>query len=124
MQWRLNPDQSGGGLFNDLAPHQIDLMHYFFGSIASSGGMARNQAKAYGAADVVSGQIWFERGALFTGHWAFNVAEKCDVCEVIGSEGQISFSVFDYQPITLVSGPRLHHCEFYTLQPLKHTMIT
>src|SRR3546814_105163 len=47
MQWRLNPDQSGGGLFNDLAPHQIDLMHYFFGSIASSGGMARNQAKAY-----------------------------------------------------------------------------
>src|SRR5690606_12497508 len=24
MQWRLNPEQSGGGLFHDLAPHQID----------------------------------------------------------------------------------------------------
>src|SRR3546814_19539922 len=112
MQWRLNPDQSGGGLFNDLAPHQIDLMHYFFGSIASSGGMARNQAKAYGAADVVSGQIWFERGAIFTGKWAFNVAEKCDVCDVIGTEGNVWFLDFNERTFTFVSGKRVQQFEF------------
>ena len=103
MQWRLNPTKSGGGLFHDLAPHQIDLMYYFFGNIAFSKGIAHNQAGLYRAADVVSGQILFENDVLFNGQWAFNVAEDSDVCEVIGSEGRIAFSVFNYQPIELVN---------------------
>ena len=28
--WRIDPSVSGGGLFYDLAPHQLDLMLYFF----------------------------------------------------------------------------------------------
>ena len=120
MQWRLNPAQSGGGLFHDLAPHQIDLMHRFFGGIASSSGMARNQAKVYGAADVVSGQIWFESGVLFTGQWAFNVADKCDVCEVIGSEGKVSFSIFDYRPIELTDNRGKQRFDF---DPLPHVQL-
>lgn len=28
--WRIDPVISGGGYFHDLAPHQIDLMYYFF----------------------------------------------------------------------------------------------
>ncbi|MCH5718015.1 Gfo/Idh/MocA family protein [Niabella hibiscisoli] len=31
--WRTNPALSGGGLFHDLAPHQIDLMLYLFGAV-------------------------------------------------------------------------------------------
>jgi len=27
--WRVNPSISGGGIFYDLAPHQLDLVHYF-----------------------------------------------------------------------------------------------
>lgn len=30
IQWRVNPAIAGGGLFHDLAPHQLDLMLYFF----------------------------------------------------------------------------------------------
>lgn len=123
MQWRLNPEQSGGGLFHDLAPHQIDLMHYFFGGIASSGGMARNQARLYGAADVVSGQVWFENGVLFNGQWAFNVADKFDVCEVIGSEGKVSFSVFDCQSINLVNGQGVQQFDFEPLPHVQQPMI-
>lgn len=123
MQWRLNPEQSGGGLFHDLAPHQIDLMHYFFGNIASSSGMARNQAGLYQAADVVSGQIWFEKGVLFSGQWAFNVAEKHDVCEVIGSEGKVSFSIFDYQPIELASGQGTQRFDFEPLPHVQQPMV-
>ena len=26
---------AGGGLFHDLAPHQLDLMYYFFGEAES-----------------------------------------------------------------------------------------
>lgn len=123
MQWRLNPVQSGGGLFHDLAPHQIDLMHYFFGDISSSSGMARNQAKVYGAADVVSGQIGFESGVLFNGQWAFNVAEKRDVCEVIGSEGALTFSIFDYRPIELTTQLGIQRFEFEPLPHVQQPMI-
>src|SRR6266487_6857661 len=28
IAWRVNPATSGGGLFHDLAPHQLDLMYY------------------------------------------------------------------------------------------------
>ncbi len=31
--WRINPAISGGGLFHDLAPHQLDLMTYYFGAV-------------------------------------------------------------------------------------------
>ncbi|WP_262245512.1 Gfo/Idh/MocA family protein [Parapedobacter soli] len=123
MQWRLTPQQSGGGLFHDLAPHQIDLMHYFFGNVASSSGMARNQAKLYGAADVVSGQIWFDSGVLFSGLWAFNVAEKRDMCEIIGSEGRVSFSVFNYLPVVLANEQGTQQFDFEPLQHVQQPMI-
>ncbi|NLU93372.1 Gfo/Idh/MocA family protein [Chitinophaga sp. Ak27] len=47
--WRVDPAVSGGGLFHDLAPHQLDLMTWFFGRARSATGIARNQAKMYRA---------------------------------------------------------------------------
>jgi len=117
MQWRLNPEQSGGGLFHDLAPHQIDLMYYFFGNIMFSRGIAHNQAGLYAAADVVSGEILFENNVLFNGQWAFNVAEDLDVCEVAGSEGQISFSVFGNRPVKLANK---HGVQYFPFESLAH----
>ena len=29
--WRINPEISGGGLFHDLSPHQLDIMYWIFG---------------------------------------------------------------------------------------------
>ena len=29
--WRVQPELSGGGYFHDLAPHQLDLMLFYFG---------------------------------------------------------------------------------------------
>ncbi len=112
MQWRLNPTQSGGGLFHDLAPHQIDLMYHFFGPIVASKGVSHNQAKLYTAADVVSGQILFRNEVLFTGQWAFSAAEDRDVCEVVGSAGRLTFSIFDYRPIEWVGPDGVEHFRF------------
>src|SRR5690606_20355714 len=36
--WRVNPDLSGGGYFHDLAPHQLDLMLFYFGAPAKYSG--------------------------------------------------------------------------------------
>ena len=33
--WRIDPSVAGGGYFYDLAPHQLDLVFYFFGKAKS-----------------------------------------------------------------------------------------
>jgi len=94
--WRLNPEISGGGLFHDLAPHQLDLMIYFFGDPLVSSGVSVNQSLISKADDLVAGHILFKNGVVFNGTWCFTVSaeDKKDACEIVGSEGKISFSVF------------------------------
>lgn len=94
--WRLDPAISGGGLFHDLAPHQLDLMIYFFGEAQYATGIAVNQANLSPADDLVTGHILFKNGVVFNGIWCFTVAreDEKDVCEITGSAGTISFPVF------------------------------
>lgn len=102
-QWRVDAAVSGGGLFHDLAPHQLDLMYYFFGDAAYAKGISTNQTHIYNADDIVTGNILFKNGIVFNGVWSFNVGEENgkDNCEIIGSEGSINFSVFNEQKIFL-----------------------
>jgi predicted dehydrogenase len=65
--WRIDPAVSGGGLFYDLAPHQLDLMVYFFGRAKKIAGISFNAAGHYTADDTTSGQILFESNVLFSG---------------------------------------------------------
>ncbi len=99
--WRVDPAISGGGLFHDLAPHQLDLMHYFFGEIITASGIATNQHSIYSADDLVMGNILFEGNIGFTGSWSFNAAIPADCCEIIGTKGTISFSIFTNNGITI-----------------------
>lgn len=94
--WRVDPSISGGGIFYDLAPHQLDLVYYFFGKEKSSYGIATNQAGLYQAEDIVCGSMLLENNILFNGTWCFTVAPSLeeDLFEIIGSEGRISFPVF------------------------------
>src|SRR5690606_38755035 len=91
-----NPEIAGGGLFHDLAPHQLDLMLYFFGDASYAAGMALNQGRQYEADDAVAATILFGGNVLFNGLWSFTVPqeETRDLCEIIGSEGKLSFPVF------------------------------
>jgi len=123
IQWRVNPTQSGGGLFHDLAPHQIDLMYYFFGEVDRASGISHNQAMVYSADDVVSGQILFRNNVLFNGSWAFNVAEDIDVCEILGSEGKLTFSIFSNEPIELINAQGRQLFSFDRLQHVQEPMI-
>jgi predicted dehydrogenase len=103
VSWRVNPAIAGGGLFHDLAPHQLDLAYYFFGVPLSVKGISVNQSKQYRADDLVSGTALFESGVVLTGTWCFNAAEPdvTDRFEIFGSEGSISFPVFGKQEITI-----------------------
>lgn len=94
--WRIDPSISGGGYFNDLAPHQIDLMYHYFGDVDHACGFSANQQRSYKASDFVSGLISFKNGIQFRGVWCFNVSEKnkLDQCVIYGSKGFISFSFY------------------------------
>ena len=122
--WRIDPAISGGGLFHDLAPHQLDLMLYYFGSIKSICGTSANQAGFYKADDIVSGNILFENGVIFQGLWCFSVnqAQTKDVCEVIGSKGKISFPIFGSK-ITMEVDERTDVFDFVNPKHIQQPMI-
>jgi len=123
--WRVDPAIAGGGLFHDLAPHQLDLMLYFFGNPLHSLGIGSNQAAAYVADDIVVGNIIFENGIAFNGTWCFNVAEteEKDYCEIHGSKGKIAFSFFEHKRIDLNVNGKKSEILFDPLQHVQQPMI-
>lgn len=115
--WRINPALSGGGLFHDLAPHQLDLMLYFFGNVKDYKGFSVNNAKTSKADDIVTGQLFFENDVLFNGTWCFCVADEAiDRCEIFGSTGKITFATFGNELEITVNG----QTAFISFEPLKH----
>jgi predicted dehydrogenase len=122
--WRLDPAISGGGLFHDLAPHQLDLMIYFFGEVQHAAGIAVNQAALSPADDLVAGQILFKNGVVFSGTWCFTVdkADQTDLCEIFGSKGKISFPVFGSK-ITLSKEGQEEELTFDALPHVQQPMI-
>ncbi|WP_316814640.1 Gfo/Idh/MocA family oxidoreductase [Pedobacter nyackensis] len=122
VSWRLDPAVSGGGLFHDLAPHQLDLMAYFFGEATQSVGISLNQGNPYGVDDMVVGHILFKNGVVFNGTWNFSVAEYCDLCEIIGTEGKISFPIFGHK-VTLRKNGDDEEFIFDALQHVQMPMI-
>lgn len=105
LPWRLQPDIAGGGYFYDLAPHQLDLLQDIFGVITRAHGYCSNRAHLYKAEDSISASFFFENGLPGSGSWCFvgHQSAKEDCIEVIGDKGMLSFSVYNYDPIQLVT---------------------
>lgn len=105
LPWRLQPDIAGGGYFYDLAPHQLDLLQDLFGVIVEAEGICANRAGLYAAEDNVCACFRFESGLSGSGSWCFvgHKSAKEDCVEVIGDKGMLCFSVFNYDPIRLVT---------------------
>ncbi|MEO5890987.1 MAG: Gfo/Idh/MocA family oxidoreductase [Ferruginibacter sp.] len=123
--WRVDPAIAGGGLFNDLSPHQLDLVYYFFGPVEKVTGIATNQGGAYPADDMVAGNILFQNGVAFSGSWCFNAAPglTADLVEIVGTKGKISFSVFSGHTITVTVNCESTVLTFDTLQHVQQPMI-
>jgi predicted dehydrogenase len=121
--WRINPAISGGGLFHDLAPHQLDLMTYYFGAVKNAMGIATKQQQNTEVDDLVMGNILFENGVVFNGTWCFSVApqDQADSCVIYGSEGHIRFPMFG-NTITVTTGQSKEYV-FEALQHVQQPMI-
>lgn len=104
--WRTNPKISGGGYFHDIAPHQIDLMYYYFGQIESSSGINVQENKKNN--NKVQGVIQFKNGITFNGNWDFNAKNDLDSCIIKGEKGTISFSFYKATIKLVISGKETH----------------
>lgn len=80
LPWRLQPDIAGAGYCS-------------------------NRAHLYKAEDTISACFYFENGLPGSGSWCFvgHKSAKEDCIEVIGEKGMLSFSVYNYDPIQLVT---------------------
>lgn len=117
VAWRVDPAVAGGGIFHDLAPHQLDLLYYFLGPIEKINGVAANQCGNYVADDIVTGNLLYKSGAVFNGVWCFNAPAEKDICEITGTRGAIRFNAFSTNSIEVtVNGATTN----YTFDDLPH----
>ena len=116
--WRVSKESAGGGLFYDLAPHQIDLVFYFFGEAISYQGKAYNTAGLYDVEDTVLGTMQMQNGIQFKGDWCFAMEQGVEKDEFIieGDLGVIRFPVFDHI-ITIHKNNKIETIKF---EPPKH----
>ena len=101
LPWRLRAEQSGGGLFMDLASHALDILDYLLGPLEQVGGTAANRASPYEVEDVVAMHGRFASGTLLTGAWNFASALHEDWLDFIGTAGRLTLPVFGTEPLRL-----------------------
>jgi len=101
--WRTDKDIALGGYFDDLASHGLDLFHYILGKFESVSGQLTNQQKLYSAHDALSASWIHKTGVTGSAFWNFGSWKRQDKVEIIGSNGSIKFSVFDENPIQLIT---------------------
>ncbi len=119
--WRLIPEVAGkGGLFHDLASHQLDLLDYLLGPIEPADGVALNLGGHYDCDDTVTAAWQHADGVAGAGAWCF-VADgnlQSEDMEIVGTEGRLGFTAFALnEPIRLQQGARVQEI---AVEPPEH----
>lgn len=129
LGWRVDPSLSGGGLFHDLAPHQLDFLYYCFGVPVECSGRSENRSMHYNADDFVEGRILFAEGIWTDCTWSFaeNEQEQCEECEIAGTEGVLKFNFFTMKAFEIRSNNSTETFYFETplhvQQPMIHRVV-
>lgn len=123
--WRINPEISGGGLFFDLSPHQLDIFYWLFGTPKHVQGYSLNQRGLYDAPDLTVLEAIFADDILLRSVWAFNVspASEEETCEIIGDKGTITFSFFRKSDIAIRSASGNERLTFDYPENIQRPMI-
>jgi predicted dehydrogenase len=109
VNWRTQASIAYGWYFDDLASHGMDLLLYLLGPIEKVQGHAFNQQKLYTAKDAVVGSWLHKSGVTGSGAWNFGAYKKEDRVEIFGSQGKISFAVFEDFALQLETASTQEH---------------
>ncbi|PKG81460.1 oxidoreductase [Colwellia sp. 75C3] len=118
--WRTDKSIAAGGYFDDLASHGLDLFSFLLGDFQQVSGIATNQQGLYSAFDAVTACWQHESGVTGIGSWNFGGAARQDSVTIVGSEGELNFSVFDEVPIVLTQG---NSREIFTIENPKNIQL-
>ncbi|MBS2214018.1 Gfo/Idh/MocA family oxidoreductase [Carboxylicivirga mesophila] len=123
--WRLQTEHSGGGIFYDLASHQLDFLDYLFGPIKTVFGVAANRGGYYEVEDTVSASMQFKNGVVGNGIWSFVTHENAqeDIIEVVGTAGKIQFSGFEHTPIILYKDGEVMEYPYLNPENIQYNLI-
>jgi predicted dehydrogenase len=123
--WRIDPNISGGGLFHDLAPHQLDILYWIFGEPVTSHGRSLNQSKTYAAPDVTSLEVLFTDDILLQGLWAFEVSSSAVIeqCKIVGDKGYLTFCFFGQPVLEVVTDSKTEKFAFTNPPHIQQPMI-
>jgi len=113
--WRTDKTIAKGGYFDDLASHGLDLISYLLGDFKQVQGIGTNQQGLYSSFDAVTANWLHESGITGVGSWNFGASSRQDIITIYGSGGELSFSVFDEQPLVLTQGSKRE--EFFIDNP-------
>ena len=108
-QWRLDAQQSGGGIFLDIGSHVLDLLDHLLGEFVEYGGDASTtDAGTAGATaaveDVVALHLLTSRGVVGSASWNFASSAMEERLEIDGTEGRLSCEVLGWSPLTVSRG--------------------
>ncbi len=114
ISWRVKPDIAGGGIFYDLASHQLDYLDFLFGPVKDVSGYAYNKMGYYDAEDTVVASFMHDSGVAGSGIWSFVTSNdsRSDVIEIVGSDGRLEFSCFGHTPLLLHKSGEVKEVEF------------
>lgn len=119
--WRVVADIAGrGGLFHDLASHQLDLLDYLLGPVEPAGGVGANLGGHYDCDDTVTAAWQHAGGVVGAGMWCFvaDNGQRGEDMEIVGTEGRVGFTAFALdQPIRLQQG---EHVQEFPVPPPEH----
>ena len=104
--WRTDAEIAPAGYFDDLASHGLNLFTYLLGDITEAKGIASNQLGLYTAFDAITGSWKHENGATGSGSWNFGSHKPKDHVVILGSKGEVRFSVLDESPLELIYGSK------------------
>jgi len=99
--WRTNKNIALGGYFDDLASHGLDLFAYLLGDYQQAKGIGLNQQGLYSSLDAISACWQHKNGITGSGSWNFGGYSRQDKVTLYGSKGEISFSIFDEEAISV-----------------------
>jgi predicted dehydrogenase len=125
--WRTDPAQAGAGHFLDVGSHALDLLDYLLGPLLDVSGMAANVASTYSVEDSVVLGFRTGGGALGSMAWNFAGAVSDDTMRLLGTDGEITFTMFQSRPVKLetASGVQLFDLPYppHVAQPLIQTVV-
>ena len=101
--WRTDATIAPGGYFDDLASHGLDLFTFLLGNIQEAKGISLNQQGLYTAKDAITACWLHKNGITGAGSWNFGCSLREDKVEIYGSKGEIIFSIFDENPVELIT---------------------